>query len=131
MGNLSRRDDDSIPDVEDLYRRIVQEWLVPDAATGRKRLSSMAFKSKDNEISVSLASLTDADNCFSLGGPKTVGVAAVTAGGARQLEQAVVRDPTPAEPAHALICGKQTKRVLRALAKKAVWMYPASGMPGA
>ena len=59
------------------------------------------------------------------GGKGIVALAAVTAGYARSLEQAVVRDAKPNDLAHALIYGHQPKTIRRKLAISAQWIrYP-------
>jgi hypothetical protein len=44
------------------------------------------------------------------------------AGLARALNQIIVRDPTPDQPAHALVVGKKTKGVKRALRDGSHWV---------
>ena len=134
-----RRDDPTIPDAEDLYRRVVEERIVTEQDTGRKRLSSQAFSDRRNEISVDLSSMISPEECLKLGlrfgsGPFR-GVVAITAGQARDLDQVVVRDPIPEDPArslpenpaHALICGKKASQ--RRLAARARWVYPPDQNP--
>ncbi len=120
-----RRDDATIPDAEDLYRRLAKDWIVPDAVYGGLRISSGAFRDPDSEISVHLSSMIAPEDSLAYGGENIVALAAVTAGEARRLEQAVVREPQPRDPAHALVCGRQPKNVRRQLARLARWIcYP-------
>ena len=49
-------------------------------------------------------------------------IAQVTAGLARECDQAVVRDPQPEEPAHALVCGHKTRGIQSRLAKMSTWV---------
>ena len=59
------------------------------------------------------------------GGVNIIGLVAVTAGEARGLDQAVVRDPQPDDAAHALICGTQSRSIVRRLTNMAKWIrYP-------
>ena len=53
-------------------------------------------------------------------------LASITAGLARSKDQGVARDPQPNEPAHALVFGKKTASVSRALAKGSVWVIEPS-----
>jgi len=124
-----RQDDLTIPDSEDLYRRIAKQWLVPDNTFGGLRLSRAAFKDRKKEISVHLSSLITPLETMARGGTNIVGLVAVTAGQARSLNQVVVRDPNPNDEAHALICGSQPKSIIRQLTKIAKWIcYPDDGM---
>jgi len=118
----ARHDDESIPDAEDLYRRLAKDWIVPDTVMGGVRISSGAFSDPDREISVHLSSVIAPDDSLAYGGKGIVALAAVTAGNARSLEQAVVRDAQPNDPAHALICGLQPKKIRRKLARSARWI---------
>lgn len=43
---------------------------------------------------------------------------------ARQANQALVRDPTDAEPWHGLVVGKKTEGVQRRLARASSWIVP-------
>ena len=117
----ARHDDESIPDAEDLYRRLAKDWIVPDEMGG-VRISSGAFRVPKNEISVHLSSIITPKDSLAYGGPGIVALAAVTAGDARSLDQAVVRDAQPGDRAHALICGWQPKTVRRKLRDLARWV---------
>jgi len=138
---IDRQDDLTIPDAEDLYRRVVELWIFTEQATGRKRLSSQAFSDRHNEISVDLSSMISPAESLGLGlrfgsGPIR-GIVAITAGQARDLDQVIVRDPLPEDPAlsipenpaHALICGNQKKSVQKRLAARARWAYPPEQNP--
>jgi hypothetical protein len=127
-------DDRTIPDTEELLRRIARDWIVTRQDTGEQTLSSQAFRSKDKEISVDLRSELPGDSVreaakmsMRRGGPRIVGVVTVTAGLARRLNQVVMRDPTPEDSAHALICGQQPRSVLKALADGARWVLLEDG----
>ena len=121
----ARHDDESIPDTEDLYRRLPEAWIVPDEVMGGVRISSGAFRDPDSEISVHLSSMIAPDESLAYGREGIVALAAVTAGDARSLKQAVARDPQLNDPAHALICGWQPMTIRRQLARVARWVrYP-------
>jgi len=127
----SRQDDRTIPNSEDLFRRIRTDCqIVTEQCSGNKRLSSQAFFDSHSQISVDLSSLISPAESLALGDERHMGVAAVTAGEARELKQIVVRAPIEGvNPAHALICGEQTKSVRKGLASKARWIYPPDGNP--
>ena len=124
---MPRRDDESIPDAEDLYRRLAKDWIVPDRVMGGVRVSSGAFRDPNSEISVHLSSMIMPDDSLAYGGAGIVALVAVTAGDARHLGQAVVRDAQPDDPAHALICGQQSKTFRRQLANLARWVRQPNG----
>ncbi len=124
------RDDPSIKDDEGLWRNIPPWHLVRDDTSGTIRISSAAFDDdKDGSpMSVSLAEVVlqhgrnPEDLIRSL---PDFALAAITAEVARGCNQGVIRDPTPQNPAHALVFGdKKRKRVRRRLAKAAEWVIP-------
>lgn len=57
-----------------------------------------------------------------LEGHEGFGLVAFLAGLARRLEQKVVLDPIPDEPAHAHVVGIKTKKTSRAFAKESNWV---------
>lgn len=130
-----RQDDESIPDSEDTYRRIVEDWVQLHAVTGKKYLVSAAFSNE--ELSVDLSSLARPDETFGRATPEPLGVVAIAAGDARDCRQIIVRDPMPgdlargiqANPAHALIYGKKSKGIRRRLRDRARWVYPVDRNP--
>jgi hypothetical protein len=126
-----RADDKSIKDDEALYRRILNGWIVTEQLSGRKRLSSAAFKDSSREISVDRSTLTTVEDSWARaqGDIRLVGIASVTAGEARSLGQAVVHDPLSENIAHALICGHQPGSFSKQLAAMAKWAYPRSANP--
>jgi len=66
-------------------------------------VSSAAFKdSRSDEVSVHLASLTSESGV--LAGRPAEGLAEIQVGVPRSLGHAIVRDPEPTDPSHALIC---------------------------
>ena len=124
-------DDPSIPNGEGLYRWILEEWIVRNQATGLMRFSSAAFEG--DEVSVDLSSLSSPEDSFQRGRSvmrsEICGVAATTAGQARELGQAVIRDPLPENPAHSLILGRKTHATKKKLAKTARWVFPKAAQP--
>lgn len=125
MPNL--RDDPTISNASELWRRIIPEWVVPDENDGGYRLSSKAFQNfgHDGAMSVQLAEemqlrgLAPGD---ALKRHPSCSLASITAGLARRCEQAVLRDPLPDGPAHALVDGKKTKSVRRKFAAATKWI---------
>jgi hypothetical protein len=117
----TRVDDPTIGDEEVLWRRIRPEWVQrePD---GTSRPGSFAFmdRTPSAELSVHIASLTDQD-CVLQGYPQD-NLAAIKAGHPRSLGYAIVRDPTPEDPSHALICPSPNKGNARKIAKQASWV---------
>jgi hypothetical protein len=124
-----RQDDPSIPSEEDLYRNVLDTCLIREQVSGRFRLTSDTFRDRSEEISVNLSSLVTPAQSLSLGIPRHLGVVAITAGEARQLGQIVAKDPIPENPAHALICGHQTRSIRKQMAETARWVYPLDRNP--
>ncbi len=124
MGNSSieRVDDQTIPDTEGLWRHIHPNpsQIVRDEKTQEWRPSSAAFIDRRGEMSVDLASLTTVERA--LQGKPEHSLAEVTAGVFRQREYAVVCDPLPDNPAHALVCGSMSKKHAREIARAARWV---------
>jgi hypothetical protein len=127
-----------------LYRRIFQgfiDWDSPDP-NGRPRLTSAAFQDYKLEdaqrlglpapaMSVGLGPILDARG---LSPEKilepfddTYGLAVLTAGDVRSLEQGVMAKPTEEEPWHAVVFSmnepKRSKRIRAVLAEKARWVH--------
>ena len=49
-------------------------------------------------------------------------LAMITAGQTRACGQGIARDPTPEEPAHAIVFGPKPKSIQRRLAKESSWV---------
>lgn len=115
MPPTSYSDDPSIPDAAELWRLVPPNWQVPDGMGGL-RPSSAAFQdSKDgtpmsvflaDQVRASGRGLKDVLSTF----PGYM-IASFSAGFARTLGLSIARDPTPQEPAHAVVVGKKTKWV--------------------
>jgi hypothetical protein len=119
-------DDLSILAQDELWRRIPPWHLVPDYNLGRKRISSAAFHddSDGSPMSVDIAKIREANNQgpgHSLAGLKDFGLAAITAGLARQCGQIVHPEPEPENPAHAHVIGKK-KSACKRLQKGCTWV---------
>ena len=129
MADDETTDDASIPDGAALWRRIPPWHFIFDENLGRVRPSKAAF---DNDANDSSMSVVLADLVLASGrGPKHVlagherfALAFITAGLARSKQQRVAKDPIPGEPAHALVVGKKTDSVKRAMAKASEWVIP-------
>jgi hypothetical protein len=116
-----RVDDRSIADDEILWRRIIPEWLCREA-DGTIRPGKVAFIDRlSGEVSVHIASILGDPN-LALRGRPADSLAAIKAGHPRSLGLAVVRDPKPDDPSHALLCPSPTPGKARQIAKQAVWV---------
>lgn len=104
---------DEVADSETLHRRIHPDFVRPDGS-----VSSQAFT--DMELSVDRGDYWEVAQ--TLIGYDGFGVASVIASFARDLQQEVVPDKLLLNPAHALVKGKKTKSVARALARSASWV---------
>lgn len=117
-----RVDDLSITNDALLWRRLHPIWVIQND-DGSYRVSSAAFKDGQHEVSVNLAALTTIED--TLAGFPDRGIAELQAGIPRSLGHALVRDPEPDNPAHALICepvphpSKQRERDAKTMSQKA------------
>src|SRR5437870_136262 len=95
-GQSTPSDDPSIPDSEDLWRRIPPRHFIADENRGVIRPSSAAFEDDDDgsPMSVYLASDTPSPGA-ALVGHAGFALAAITARLARECKQGIVRDPQP------------------------------------
>lgn len=117
--------DQTIGDEEVLWRRISQEALRVDPATGEvARRSDGAFRTK--ELSVHIAALTTKELVLAkYPAARLVGFAA---GAVRSLGLIVARDPTPDDPSHAIVArgddpgARLTNAQARELNKVANWV---------
>ena len=105
-------------DGEALHRRIRPEFVKPDGS-----VSSQAFT--DHDLSVDRAAYCDIAS--TLRGFQGTGVASIGAAFARELKQEVLAEPLLLNPAHALVKGKKTKSIARALARSALWAVQIDG----
>src|SRR5437763_8809051 len=104
MPDREYQDDPTIPDEAELWRRIPHTQICFDANLGRQRPESWAFSDDpDGEpMSVALADIA-VNPQAALAGLQGFALASITAGLARECQQFIVRDPTPEDPAHALV----------------------------
>jgi len=115
-------DDHTIPDSEGLWRRIPPSvsYIAPDAKTNTWRPSSGVFIDQRGELSVNRASLTMVEQ--TLAGTQGYSLVEVKAEVFRARGYAVVADPLPENPAHALVCGKISKIHAREITRAATWI---------
>lgn len=121
------RDDETIPDDELLWRRVLPSQIVADEETGRLRPSSAAFRPSDS-MSVSIASMTSVQ--VELEKTPEQSLAEFAVGFCRSLGCSVVRQPEPENPAHALVFGGASKGCLtktqaKQIAHRAQWKHLA------
>ena len=64
-----------------------------------------------------------------LEGHKNFALAYITAGAARDLAQAIVKNPRDGQPAHAHVVGNKPKSVQRSFARVAEWEIPPPEFP--
>ena len=122
------QDDATIRDEERLFRRIHLRLLVRDDDTGLARVSSGAFK--DKELSVCIESVLIENGRTSelcLQNYYAHKLMFITAGQARQFNQAVCHDPVPDDPSHGLVYGsKNNPKTYNGLCCAATWVIPNS-----
>lgn len=116
-------DDPSITDAERLFRRIPRTWVNWDES-GNPAISSAAFKEED--LSVNIESMMLRDGRLPAEAVRAYpgyGLAAITAGHARALNQRVAPDPSEEEPAHGVVQGpKKRGGIARRLRDGASWV---------
>jgi hypothetical protein len=128
---------DYVPDTTRLFRRITREWVVNDKVTGKRRLSSNAFKNWPDTDRMSIA-LEDTLACLgrtpeSIAEGKDRYLVALEAGYVRSepFKQDVRRSPKDGEPEHGDVVGAKPKSLRNAFAEAAEWIVPADGPPDA
>jgi hypothetical protein len=115
-----RRDDPSIEDDEQLFRRILPQWIHREV-DGSCRPQSLAFVDrKSYELSVHRARLTS-PNAVLAAHPSN-SLVAFRAGMARELGYKVVSDPQDTDPSHVLICPTPEGRNAKTIARSCTWV---------
>lgn len=115
-------DDPSITDDQILWRRVHPEQVVLDRNLNQKRPTSQAFNNSSGTsgMSVDIADETTVQDTLK-GYPDHL-LVEFEAGLVRQLNQGVIRDPLPDNPAHAEVTGKKRKPVQRSLYTNCRWV---------
>jgi hypothetical protein len=118
-----------IPDDCNLLRRINPVHIVPDANTGRRRLSSGAFR--DRQMSVDAECLLAADGLdwrFTMNGHGNCFLVRFTAGFARQQQQLVEHKPLVDNPYHTEITGRKSAPICNAFRDVVTWVVAPTGI---
>ena len=125
MPDSKYKDDLTIDDEDDLWRRINPIHWVEDKNLGRKKISTAAFRDSSNgsPMSVDLANECPSPE-YSIRSYNGFFLAAISAGLARKCAQGVARDPLPEEPAHALVFGEKTRPVQKRFVGESRWIIP-------
>jgi hypothetical protein len=124
LSDIDYRDDPTISDDAELWRRIPPWHIFSDENIGGIRPSSAAFEDDpDGEpMSVYLA-----DECrdphIALAGHEGFGLVAITARLARECKQAIVRQPVPGPSGHVVVVGKKTDSVRKKFARAAAGQW--------
>ncbi len=116
-------DKDKIPDTSTLLRRVHPNHVVPDKNTGKRRLSSGAFK--DPEMSADVETMLLADGLdwnFSLKDHPEYWLVRLAAGLARQHGQIIEHRPEADNPYHAEILGPKGAKVRDAFRDNCEWV---------
>ena len=124
-------DDKSIKDEDLLYRRLNPMWVVNN---GSPRISSAAFQNfkGGDKLSANLESLLiqNSQTWQDLLQPMPeYGLAALSVGGVRGLDQGVEKDPLPDDPSHVHVIGNKSRSVRKKLARAAqlnILQFPKS-----
>lgn len=122
MTDAAFRDDPTIADETELWRRIPPWHVHHDERLGRLRPASAAFDDDiDDPMSVAIADEAAGPDAVPAG-HESFALAAITVGLARDCGLGVMRDPLPDNPAHAVVFGRKTGAVMRRLARGATWI---------
>lgn len=116
--------DDTIADSEQLLRRVPGDWWIYDENLGRRRPSTAAFD--DLEMSVALESSLRSrgeSTTAVLRGHEGFALVSITAQLARELNQAVARNPLPGDPDHAVVYGKKTDGARKRMSRQCLCMF--------
>ena len=121
------KDDTSIPESAELWRRIHPTQLVHDKNLGRVRPTSAGFSdsSDGTPMSVQQGSIVQANG----GNPQTAlarypgdYLATLTVGQVRSQAQGVHPNPLPEDPAHTFVFGEKTDGVRKYFARNSRWI---------
>lgn len=126
MAEAQYNDDPSIESDSRLFRRVPPAWIVWDNNLQRWRPTKAAFSDSPDGHPMSVALECElvahgSPPSSVLVGHDGFGLASITAQLARDLGQAIVRDPQPGDPAHGLVFGNKTDSIRKKMAKAAAW----------
>jgi hypothetical protein len=125
-------DDQNIKNDAELWRRIHRDFIKPDKnMNGALRPSSQAFQNYPRTLTMSvyLADIVREDERDAediIAGYDGYALASISAGLARECEQAVMPAPEDNEPAHFHVCGEKPNRIKKKLAKNSAWVIEPS-----
>lgn len=119
-------DDPTLDDELPLWRRIPPQF-VKDLNTDTVRPTSQAFQNLPGKMafSVWISSVARAHNGSPddlVAGHEGYGAVEFTAGTARELGQAVSREPEPDQPAHGHVTGRKSRKTRSEFAKRSAWL---------
>ena len=124
MADREYRDDPSIADGTELWRRIPPLYICYDENRGVWRPESWAFSDDEDGDPMSAFIAAECGGVdVLLQGHADYGVAAFTAGFAREKGQVIYRRPDAPEPGHVFVQGPKTRGVMRALARTCHWAH--------
>jgi hypothetical protein len=116
-------DRDLIPDHSGLLRRIHPKFVTPDYNTGRKRLSSGAFRDSNMSVDVESMLTTDGrDWTFSLRNWPSHFLVRLQAGFTRAQQQSIEHKPQADNPYHAEVVGRKSGAICDAFRREARWV---------
>lgn len=130
---MKYKDDPSIPDQSDLYRRVHPSQAVFDEKIGEHRPSSAAFKDHPNgsPMSVNLLCVMQDLNVdpvsYTLSDFPNYYLAIIECGFTRSLNQAIAHEPLQDNHAHGVVFGEKPKKLCRKLAKNCRFKGPYNG----
>ena len=118
-----------IPDSCDLLRRVSPIHIVPDANTGRRRLSSGAFRDKGMSVDAEcLLAESGLDWRYSTRGYGNHYLLRFSAGFARREQQTVEHKPNDGNPFHAEVIGRKSQPICNAFRVEARWVVAPPGV---
>jgi hypothetical protein len=126
LSDSDYRDDPTIADDAELWRRIPPWHIILDENIGDIRPSSAAFEDDPDGAPMSAYLGNECkDPQIALAGHEGFGLVAITAKMARECNQIIVRQPVTGPPGHVVVVGKKTdsvrKKFARAAAKR--WIF--------
>lgn len=133
-GSVRPHDHHGITLCDGVIRRISEQQLVSDQSTGRKRISSIAFKASSGPnggMSVDLQRLIEEaglDPRIFVTTPRWMGSVRFNVGSLRKEDFLVGYDPLPDNPYHGEVWDDFSKVKQRRLRELATWFVPIAGV---